>query len=476
MYCMKKVFADIHCHPTLKPYGQSFNELEHSENRKSKANIWQYDPPTIKDKLLQFAGGLTRFRQSNFTALGYGNVGLISASLYPLEQGFMLNKLPNGNFGDLLKNFITGVSKNRIDYVQSKHNYFDDLQNEYKFLLALSNKEYNIDGQRYKYVVAKNKLDIEKYLDESNPETTSVFTIVIVISIEGAHAFGTGINYKVSTANDAAIIKNINSVKNWEHRPLFIGLAHHFYNHICGHSKSLKGIMERTCNQSEGINTGFTDLGLNVVKELLDNKSGKRILIDIKHMSALAKREYFNLLKTKYPTENIPVVVSHGGCIGSEFDRHLFYNEDINFTDDEILIVAKSRGIFGIQLDERRIASHSELQKTRGEIARKKILYNWSRLVWRQIQHIAELLDCNGMFAWELHSIGSDFDGLIDPINGYWTAEELQFLDDYLLKHAYNYMNDQGKNLKLAVNKVNCEEIVNRVMGENAINFMMRNF
>ena len=473
---MKKVFADLHCHPTLKPYGQSFDDLVHSENRRNKTNIWQYDPPTLKDKLLQFAGGLTRFRQSNFTALAYGNVGVISASLYPLEKGFMLNKLPDGNLGDLLKNFITGVGKKRIDYVQSEHVYFDDLTNEYQFLLALNNKEYTIDGDRYKYIVARNKSDIINYLDDQSPASNSVFTIVILISIEGAHSFGTGSNYKSNTANDAVILKNIGVVKNWEHRPIFMGLAHHFYNHICGHAKSLRGIMERTCNQSEGLNTGFTDLGLKVVKELLDNKNGKRILIDIKHMGAVAKKEYFSLLNTQYKAENIPVVISHGGCIGNPTDRHLFFNEDINFTDEEILVVAKSRGIFGIQLDERRIASHEELQKTRGEISRKKILYNWSKLVWRQIEHIAELLDANDLFAWELQSIGSDFDGLIDPINGYWTAEEIKFLDDYLLKHAYNYMNENGKNLKLEANKINCEEIVNRVMGENGINFMLRNF
>jgi microsomal dipeptidase-like Zn-dependent dipeptidase len=473
---MKKIFADIHCHPTMKPYGKSFDSLQHSDDRKSKTSIWQYDPPTLSDKLLQYAGGLTRFRQSNFTALGVGNVGLISASLYPLEQGFMLNKLPNSNSADSIKNFITGIGKNRIDYVQSKHSYFDDLTNEYNFLLALNNKEYTIDGQRYKYVVAKSKSEIEQYLVEDNEENSLLFTIVIVLSIEGAHVFGTGMNYKSNATNDAAIIKNIKTVKNWEHCPLFIGLAHHFYNHLCGHAKSLKGIMERTCDQKEGMNTGFTSLGLKAAKELLDNANGKRILIDIKHMSGLAKKEYFKLLSTNYSAEKIPVVVSHGGCIGNELDRHLFNNDDINFTDEEILLVAKSQGIFGIQLDERRIASHSELQKTRGEIARKKILYNWSKLVWRQIQHIAELLDSNGMFAWELQSIGSDFDGLIDPINGYWTAEELQFLDDYLLKHAYNYMNDQGKNLKLAENKINCEEIVNRVMGENAINFMVGNY
>jgi len=43
-----------------------------------------------------------------------------------------------------------------------------------------------------------------------------------------------------------------------------------------------------------------------------------------------------------------------------------------------------------------------------------------------------------------------------------------------LLMHAYNYMSCDGKNLKNAFNKIDPEEIVDRMMGDNAYNFVMK--
>lgn len=96
-----------------------------------------------------------------------------------------------------------------------------------------------------------------------------------------------------------------------------------------------------------------------------------------------------------------------------------------------------------------------------------------NRLVWNQIRHIAEVLDENERFGWSTAVVGSDFDGIIDPLNGYWTAEEFRSLDDYLLKHAYNYMVNAGKNLQLEANRnIDPEEIIDRFMYANAYEFL----
>ena len=47
-----------------------------------------------------------------------------------------------------------------------------------------------------------------------------------------------------------------------------------------------------------------------------------------------------------------------------------------------------------------------------------------------------------GSLPWGIQSLGTDFDGIIDPIDGYWTAEQIDYLDDYLLMHAYNYVKE----------------------------------
>lgn len=53
-----------------------------------------------------------------------------------------------------------------------------------------------------------------------------------------------------------------------------------------------------------------------------------------------------------------------------------------------------------------------------------------SELVWHQIQHLAEQLDQNDLFDWGTAVIGSDFDGIIDPLHRYWTVEEMPYLAD----------------------------------------------
>lgn len=62
---------------------------------------------------------------------------------------------------------------------------------------------------------------------------------------------------------------------------------------------------------------------------------------------------------------------------------------------------------------------------------------------------------------------------MIDPINGFWTAENLPTLEDYMLMHAYNYMNSGSVNLNKSFNRIDPEEIVSRFMGDNVYNFVM---
>jgi microsomal dipeptidase-like Zn-dependent dipeptidase len=97
-----------------------------------------------------------------------------------------------------------------------------------------------------------------------------------------------------------------------------------------------------------------------------------------------------------------------------------------------------------------------------------------SELLWNQIQHILELLDEEGLFAWNCIVIGSDFDGIIDSLNSFWTSEELPFLADFLERHAYNYM--RTANLKVKENSINADEIISRIMSTNGLHFLKTNF
>lgn len=454
--------VDIHCHPSLKPYGKSFNLTpagQNSSNLSNNNSLWYYNPPSLTDKLLNYIGGLTKFSQANMSSLAYGGVNVICASLYPLEKGFVKNKLGTNITGDLLENFVTGIGKKRIDYLQQVTDYFEDLQTEYNYYMQLHNVVVNTADGPKKYMLVRNYNDISA-ADEN--------TICIAVTIEGLHVLNT-------TQAEEVVLANLDKIIAWPFKPFFVTVAHHFWNHLCGHAKSLTGIVGSAADQSEFINTGITDLGWKVLDKLIANG----ILVDIKHMSALSRRQFLNKYK-------VPVIMSHGAANGwRNMDEqvvdlpdtgHKLLQEDINFYDDELIAMAKSNGIIGLQLDERRIASAATLSDTPHSLFRNKIMHYRSALLWNQVQHIVELLDKNNLFAWDCIAIGSDFDGIIDTLNGFWTAEEIPFLSDFLERHAYNYMEARGKQILKPFNQISPHEIVSRIFTDNALRFMKQYF
>lgn len=373
---MSNYFIDFHCHPSLKPYGKSFDLPQPGQNtarRRQKNSIWHYDSPNIFEKALQSLGGIVKFTEADCTTLAYGNVQVICASLYPIEKGFFNNDLGAGFLSDLAATFITSVGKNRVDYIQGIRDYFEDVEREYNFYRQLDGVSVKTDAGNCKYILVSSFADIENHMAQNPNDNTTIF---IAISIEGLHVLHNDIN---SAPDETTILANLTKLKNWPHPPFFVTFAHHFYNHFCGHAHSLTGLVGNSTNQHEGMHTGFTELGKKVLSAALSKDIGKRIYIDVKHMSALSRKEYFQMLNTSFAAERIPIIVSHGAANGlRSMDEPIQDNketafkllaEDINFYDDELVAIAKSGGIFGIQLDERRIASSTTLHDTKHSIS-----------------------------------------------------------------------------------------------------------
>ena len=103
-----------------------------------------------------------------------------------------------------------------------------------------------------------------------------------------------------------------------------------------------------------------------------------------------------------------------------------------------------------------------------------KIRHYRAELLWNQVQHIAELLDRNGLFAWGCTGIGSDYDGVVNPLNGFLTAETFPFLLEYLERYAHNFLEGPGGAALKPFNQISASEIVNRIFSTNAMEFMQR--
>ena len=477
----KNNYVDFHCHSAMKPYGKSYNYSVIGKNnpRRNRSNsIWKYNPPTLVDKLINYIIHLTKFSQANFTSLSKGGVNVVCVSLYPIEKWFFANKINNEFIKDIASNFATGVGKKRVDHVQALTNYFKDLEMEYDFYKQLDGLVKRLPDGKFRYKLVNSYKEIETIKAQDNDKLT---TICVVLTIEGLHVLNQNIKLP---PKEEEFLANLQKLKNWNTSPFFVAIAHHFWNHLCGHAQSFTKLVKKKVDQSEGLDTGFTALGEKIVHELLSTQNGKRILIDLKHMSVASRNDYYKIIDNTPSYKNIPIIVSHGAVnglqsfvkkeqLGSKVAGK-FNPVDINFYDEEIIRLAKSKGIIGLQLDERRIASKKTLKNTKHSLSRSKIMHYRSELLWNQIQHILEILDNKNLFAWDCMAIGSDFDGIIDPLNSFWTSEELPFLADFLERHAFNYM--QNANLKVAKNKIDADEIIDRVMSSNGLNFLKTNF
>ncbi len=72
--------------------------------------------------------------------------------------------------------------------------------------------------------------------------------------------------------------------------------------------------------------------------------------------------------------------------------------------------------------------------------------------------------------------IGSDYDGIIDPLDGYWTEREIKTLRTNLLKHAQRFVASGISQMKMQSNIISPEQIVGKLFSENVLNFLRKNY
>jgi len=462
-------YADIHCHPNLKTFGHSFDK-----GTNSRSDMWHEIPPSWFTKKIHRITGVTKFSQANFSSMAKGKARIISLSLYPFEKGFFINPNFTPPLAAFLADWAIEIGYQRIRHLQKHTDYFTDLLKEYEFVLN-SSHQHIMNGQPFHFQLAASWQDVERITNKEN-------TIAVIITIEGAHVFNCGLAEFGVQPDEKEILANIAKVKQWQFSPLFIGLAHNFNNDLCGHARSLQRL-GKLVNQEKNIDTGLFELGKKVVHALLDNNIGRSIYIDLKHMSLKARQEYLELLNNEYRDRKIPLVASHAAVTGRSLNGlqlntgcyDIFNTGDINFFDEEVIAIAMSNGLLALQMD---ICINADLKKLKNKLPvlpGETPLRRSARIIWNQLQHIALLLDVNGIFAWGTTAIGSDFDGSINPFPGILTTEDFEPLSRELVGLAGNFLVQRKLSLP-ENNQLSAEEIIDLFMYGNTERFLKAYF
>ncbi len=479
---MEEFYVDIHCHPTMR----AFNTTPLAKNR----NLWDktqtdFVPTRVGKWAWKASKDVSKHSQSNFYNCVEGKTRIVFDSLYPIEKGFINFKkshefIVGKKAMDTLGVTASGISVERFKEYKASSDYFSELLSQYNFLV--SNLGESPCG-KYKSRIAKNYTDL---IEALNADSNSVN---IVLSIEGAHAFGCGTrDTELLSVEElkAKLKKNIEAVKKWEYPPFFITFAHHFWNQLCGHATTLKNAAKIACDQSKGLDLGFTELGEFVLEELLSTKNGKRILIDTRHMSVNARIHYFNYVKKhnqNNPNDLIPLISSHSAVNGfntlsesvvlkdnSKKKKHTTYCAwSLNISAEEVVAIHESGGIAGVILDKGRHCGINILKnidkitdlETKKEAFVKMICDN----IFFYISSV------NKKTAWDVLTIGSDFDGVITHFDCY---DEMSKLPE-LKKDIVNYLTKTNYKKELWFN-YSPTELMDKLFTQNAMDFLKRNF
>jgi microsomal dipeptidase-like Zn-dependent dipeptidase len=336
--------------------------------------------------------------------------------------------------------------------------------------------------KKKEFVLVNNFSELEDALKKAN-------TLIGIMSIEGAHALGTGtpLSEKMSaSALEKMLTENILKIKKWKYPPFTINLAHHFWNQLAGHATSFKPPINGLVNQNKGKDKGITPLGWHVIRQLLSKENGKRILIDTKHMSVASRIEYYQFIRNYNfvnPHDKIPIVSSHAGMNGystmessiREKDvirkarRSRLYKWSINISNEEIAIIHEAEGIIGLMMDRGNLGGVKTIKQISSIAEQKKQRMEYCKLFWENVFQIVKAV--NEKSGWNVPAFGSDFDGTITHMDTYESSAKIplfqQDLIDYLQTTQYK------KELWYGYSP---EELVQKIMHENALQFYKKFF
>jgi microsomal dipeptidase-like Zn-dependent dipeptidase len=453
--------ADLHAHPTMKPFRQQ-----------PEANIWEAIPESPYcqadnlPNLAQNLGTTAKVSQTNLKKGAKGNVRLIVNAFYmPERRMFQLRQLTDlltkdckeVNLGACISGFdrdiILGYFREQKENLPV--NYFLELEKEYQYLFdqqgPSAHGNLKLAGS---YAEAKEWLDA----DPSN--------IACLTSLEGLHSLAHFANYEyleipfreVDDAKSMEYLhfletydRNIRRVKAWgdgRHAPLYATCAHFFWNMICGHARTAGGTMRTFgINQNFEINEGFTLLGKEVVRRLLSRENGRRVLIDVKHMSPEARIDFYNMWEQEYRQQgdHVPIICSHAAVNGigalsdrenrhdndREYEQEYFNTWSINLTDEDLLRIHQSQGLIGFIMQTDRIAGGIPKRLIeQAEISDDQRRDEYIRMFMSNILHAIRV--CNDRSAWDLICLGTDYDGLVNPFKYYADYSEFGLLADHL--------------------------------------------
>jgi hypothetical protein len=468
------------------------------------------------------------YSQSNPIQMRKAKAKLAVVSLSPVERGWFIGNqashLPHKTnvFRKLLMHKTSSWEfRYASKFTAPEYNYYHEMLREYFYYISehayetaqLNSTDTGIKGRAAQLVESGRQM--QSVVDSPIPLFLFSLESLYILSQKPVLATD-GKNVKLETVDVKQVLHRIHLLKQkdlFPHPFLYITYSHHFASGYAGHTKSLPELFfgKPPANQShklyEGLSENISE-NIAIISKLLSlddfdsiplpevykstaqnllyntrvQAKERRILIDIKHMPAKGRKEYYEwFIKPhlkKPEDQRIPVLATHMGYSGIDGlhqfhsstevenndaiqyrivpgmnpslvrdshcsllrDKVPFLTWGINLCDEDIAIILKSRGLIGLCFDQRilgcvfnpirtgfgdKILGHTSYPEAVG------FGYLWGNILamaWRAFEMCKTgQYDLNAQdadYVWKMFTLGTDFDGLIDPPYGFATVEQ----------------------------------------------------
>jgi hypothetical protein len=363
---------------------------------------------------------------------------------------------------------FTKYEKGRLIELKTE-GYWEGFLREAEYYIKEHNKSVPLGAKAKEEVsrlITKSGLPLDQPADNGifviadgaiRPADIPADRVITVLTMEGMGAISQervegSIGVELRNLEKQEILNRIQYIKKT--LPIFfITYCHHFDNGLCGHARSMPIIAQALglLDQTARVGEGFNQLGFEVLKYLLavreegeqvldDPAAGRRILIDLKHMSIAGRLAVYDLVRKynegKDQEDRIPLIASHVGISGhsteklvdqirnhKEDDKHQISKREINGRElrfntwsinlgrQEVRWIIDSGGLIGLSM-EQNILGIGFFEKLKD----KDMSFHADLLV-HQLLIMAQ--ESGTPEFWKHISIGTDFDGIINPVDRY---------------------------------------------------------
>lgn len=500
---------DLHCHPSLKA----------PLTRRDVEEVTFTPFDTLEIHVLaniDECEGDPLDSQSSVEQLLNGGINLVVNAFYGLENAYVWSKIIKN-----VERFSQDLSKDLIKDVRSQNLSYNDLiKREIAFLTKFSDTAQAETNYRYKVIDNINQYDPNDHQ-----------TLHILLALEGSH--GLFNNPHVGEQDFEAIIQNLRFFKTLGNpRLLYLTPVHHAQMSYMNHAFAIPNQWAGNGNGRDGaggfnpIREAMNEQGERLIREALSDANNlRRILIDVKHLSLGARLRFYKIHAEEFP--EVPIIASHVGFTGvsfnnqsiinrvfafgnscykvrynrvTAFDQVFFNTWSINFFDEEIAIILKSKGLIGISLDKRILGCELSPINTEERVGKLDLLPAIQKYLNANGEDEEEIPIPDGILpsldhtlffcshiihavriglsipevgekVWQHLCIGSDYDGLITALNSSKTAEKIPDFRVDILQKLPIVAQKRGVPLP-----TNLEKAIDQIFYENAFQFLKIHF